>query len=200
MTCVYIYRLASDTGLAPCVQNDLLSLAVCKGGQMRNGASISTGLRFWVGNKTHADFTKDDVYVIGTYKDNFLYLAKITAVVPMTDYFNGQSSGRLDDIYESNGKDLKRNKKLRKENIHTQPDRIKKDIAGKYVLLSDKYIYLGKDAKRVDALIIDGPKGQETKKFFGDKAKEIIKECKKCHDKKVHLPNDDSLLKKCGCR
>ena len=34
MTYLYIYRLTSDTGLAPCVDNGLLSLACCKGGQI----------------------------------------------------------------------------------------------------------------------------------------------------------------------
>lgn len=37
MTCLYIYRLTDDTGFAPCVENGLLSLACCKGGQIRNG-------------------------------------------------------------------------------------------------------------------------------------------------------------------
>lgn len=199
MTFLYIYRLASDTGLAPCIQDGLLSLAVCKGGQIRNGIPVNTGIRFWVGNKTNADWEKDDVYVIGTYKNDLLYLARITNVIPMTEYYRGQSKGRLDEIYKSDGVKLERNRKLQKENIHTEPERIKKDIAGQYVLLSDKYIYLGKDAKRVDILDAYGPKGQETKKYSGDLAKEIIKECKKCRDKKEHLPNDDTLQKKCGC-
>ena len=46
MTYLYIYRLTSDTGLAPCVDNGLLSLACCKGGQIRNGKAIHAGLRY----------------------------------------------------------------------------------------------------------------------------------------------------------
>lgn len=34
---IYAYRLVDDTGFAPCVDNGLLSLACCKGGQVRNG-------------------------------------------------------------------------------------------------------------------------------------------------------------------
>ncbi len=30
MTCLYVYRLTDDSGFAPCVENDLLSLACCK--------------------------------------------------------------------------------------------------------------------------------------------------------------------------
>lgn len=33
MTYLKMYRLTSDTGLAPCAENGLLSLACCKGGQ-----------------------------------------------------------------------------------------------------------------------------------------------------------------------
>ena len=46
MTYLYIYRLTSDTGLAPCVDNGLLSLACCKGGQIRNDKAIHAGLRY----------------------------------------------------------------------------------------------------------------------------------------------------------
>ena len=45
MTHVYVYRLTSDTGLAPCAENGLFSLAVCKGGQIRGQEIIHTGLR-----------------------------------------------------------------------------------------------------------------------------------------------------------
>lgn len=39
---IYAYRLVDDTGFAPCVDNGLLSLACCKGGQVRNGRNIIT--------------------------------------------------------------------------------------------------------------------------------------------------------------
>ncbi len=74
MTYLFMYRLAVDTGLAPCVDNGLLSLACCKGGQIRNGKPINTGLRYRIGNKNECDYTKDDVYILGTYKNNFCIL------------------------------------------------------------------------------------------------------------------------------
>ena len=55
MTRLFMYRLSDDTGLAPCVQDGLLSLAVCKGGQIRNGKSINTGLRYWIGSRFATD-------------------------------------------------------------------------------------------------------------------------------------------------
>ena len=73
MTYLYIYRLTSDTGLAPCVHNSLLSLACCKGGQIRNGKPIHTGLRYRIGSKHDgADYNNDKVYLLGTHNNKFL--------------------------------------------------------------------------------------------------------------------------------
>lgn len=95
MTYLYIYRLTSDTGLAPCVDNGLLSLACCKGGQIRNGKAIHTGLRYRVGAmRDRADYKSDDIYLLGTHKNKFLYLARVTNIVTMTKYFSKMSEGR----------------------------------------------------------------------------------------------------------
>ena len=63
MTKLFIYRMTSDKGLAPCVDNGLLSLACCKGGQVRNGKPIKTGLRYRIGSKRESDYEKDDVHI-----------------------------------------------------------------------------------------------------------------------------------------
>ena len=133
MVCVYVYRLTSDTGLAPCAEDGLLSLAVCKGGQMRGNKIVNTGLRYWVGSKKDVDYTKDDVYILGTFENRLLYLAKVTKVVTMMEYFDGISKGRTDDIYSVINGNLTRNGNLRKESIHTETERIAKDFAGEYV-------------------------------------------------------------------
>ena len=80
MTYLYTYRLSSDTGLAPCVEDGLLSLACCKGGQLRKGKPVRTGLRFWIGSmRGGVDYRHDTVYVLGTYKNKFLYPVLHTA-------------------------------------------------------------------------------------------------------------------------
>ncbi len=189
MTYLYVYRLTSDTGLAPCVDNGLLSLAVCKGGKMRGDKIIHTGLRHRIGVKRDADYEKDKVYILGTYENNVLYLARVTNVVTMTDYFSKMSKGRIDDIYDVVKGDLVRNKNLRKEDVHTEPTRRIKDFAGEFVILSDDFTYLGRDA--VFSPLVDqyNARFQETKLYSGAIAEKIVKECKKLSDGGKHMPH-----------
>jgi hypothetical protein len=199
MTCLYIYRLTDDTGFAPCVENDLLSLACCKGGQIRNGKVINTGLRHRIGIQREADYTIDEVYILGIYKSKMLYLAKVTNVVTMEEYFDGMSKGRTDDIYSLVNGELVRNKKLMDKNVHTEPDRIRKDIAGQYVVLSNDYVYLGSDAVSIEGIAKYYPHFQETKKYFGKQAQEIVAECRKYQDGKKHIPTTP-VYKRGGCK
>jgi len=199
MIYVFMYRLTNDTGFAPCVDNNLLSLACCKGGQMRGEKVINTGLRHRIGVKRESDYSVDDVYVLGTYSNKFLYLAKITDVVTMEEYYSGVSKGRTDDIYDNVYGKLIRNKHLWKEKIHTEPDRIKKDLAGKYVLLSKKFIYLGKDAVYDDLIAKYNAKFHETKVYTGDRAQRIVETCEKYRDKNKHIPHEP-FENKGGCR
>lgn len=194
-TKLYIYRMTTDSGVAPCVGNGMLSLAVCKGGQIRKGVPCNTGLRHLIGRL--GEYTSRKVYVLGTYHDRFLYLARVTKVKAMEEYFNGISEGRMDDIYDLKKGKLVRNNHLKKQGVHTEPDRIVKDIAGQYVLLSDDYIYLGKDAVYIDVVKEYNAKFQETKTYTGKVADRIIKECRKHKDKSEHEPNEP-VLTKCG--
>jgi len=199
MTCVYIYRLTADTGLAPCVKKGLLSLAVCKGGQIRGNKIIHTGLRYWVGSKKDADYTHDNVYILGTYENKLLYFARVTQVVTMMKYFDGMSEGRTDAIYSMVRGELARNKHLLKENVHIEPERIAKDFAGEYVLLSDDYIYLGQEAVPNDVVARYTAKFQETKRYEGDIAEIIVSECRKYADGKKHTPHSP-FQKIGGCK
>ena len=126
---VYVYRLSVDTGFAPCVEAGLLTLACCKGGQLRKGKTINTGLRYWIGSKKHADYEKDDVYILGTFKDKFLYLAKIDEVKEMTEYFSSESK-RTDMIYRVENEKLIRNDLWRKEKVHIDENQNERDAAG----------------------------------------------------------------------
>lgn len=198
MTYLYTYRLASDTGLAPCIENSLLSLACCKGGQIRNRKPIHTGLRYRIGiMRDGADYNNDNVYLLGTHKNNFLYLARITNIVTMTEYFDAMSKGRTDNIYSLvNGK-LVRNHHLWNEGVHVDEQQNIRDIAGEYVLLSDDFIYLGKDATYVDIVDKYGASFRETKLYKGELAEKIISECMKYKDGKKHRPTKP-FKKTCG--
>lgn len=195
MTHLYMYRLTSDTGLAPCVQDNLLTLSVCKGGKIRDGKEIHTGLRYEIGSRFGSDYKDDEVYILGIYKNKLLYLARVTEVLTMKEYFGKKSKGRTDDLYTLRNGKLLRNKQLFKEGIHTD-EQCRRDIAGEFVLLSKYYTYLGRDAKEVALVTQYGPKFRETKHYIGKDADRIIKACQKVADREEHLPN--SPFKK-GC-
>lgn len=194
MTHVYIYRLKTDSGLAPCVENGLLSLAICKGGQVRNGKPVKTGLRWWIGKQIDVEKSEDDFYVIGIYKGRLLYVAKITEVVTMESYYSGISSGRLDDIYICKDGEKRRNNKLK--GSHDDEKSIIRDWAGVYVLLSREYVYLGKDTAEVPLMLSFMPKYRETKCYESEEAKRIVDICFRFRDGKEHKPND--YIEKCG--
>ena len=200
MTRLFIYRLTSDTGIAPCVENGLLSLAVCKGGQLRDGKPVHTGLRYQIGSRFKKEFHGDRVYILGIYRNKFLYLARITETLKMEEYYQGISDGRLDDIYTYDGKKYKRKNHPYNRNVHDQKDDGIRDWAGEYVLLSDDYIYLGQEAKSLDWLLEYAPVSRETKTYSGKEADKIINKCNKFRDNKLHLPNETIRVKKCGCK
>jgi hypothetical protein len=180
--------MTDDSGFAPCVEKGLLSLACCKGGQIRNGKIVNTGLRHRIGIHREANYATDDVYILGVYKNKMLYFAKVTNVVMMEEYFGGMSKGRTDDIYSLVRGKLIRNQNLRNEDVHTEPDRVVKDLAGKYVVLSDDYIYLGEDAVVIDGITQYYPNFQETKVYTDELAQKIVNECMKYRDNKEHAP------------
>ena len=93
---------------------------------------------------------------------------------------------------------LVRNKKLRKQEVHLETEKQIRDMAGEYVLLSDDFMYLGKDAVSVEAVTIYGARFQETKFYTGKTADEIIDACQAYKDNKKHEPNN-AFKSKCGC-
>lgn len=139
------------------------------------------------------------MYILGTYENKLLYIARVTDVVTMKEYFSEMSKGRTDDIYDVKDGKLVRNKNLRNENVHTDEERKQKDFAGEYVILSDEFVYLGKDAASVDIVAEYNPKFQETKTYEGELAEQIVLECFKYSDGKVHTPTTP-FKKHGGCR
>ena len=160
----YFYRMTDDTGNAPCVfdsdykPTELLTLACCKGGQIRhykNGdtKSIEMGLRYTIGEEIKKNLG-DEYYIIGILKDQILYVAKICDALLMKNYFAADKvKNRMDCIYmfcekgtTENGYSyhLKRRKGFN-EYFHGIGDieQHHRDELGKYVLISNEFIYQG---------------------------------------------------------
>ena len=189
-----------DRGVAPCVENGILTLACCKGGQIRNNKIIKTGLRYRIGSKKDADYENDNVYILGIHKNKFLYLAKVTKVITMKEYFSDICNGRTDGIYSLKDGVITKNNHLRSHGIHIDPNENIRDIAGEYVLMSEDFIYLGADAVFNELILNMGPKFRETKLWSGIDAEIAIAECLKYKDNKKHTPTSPLKKKSGGCK
>lgn len=85
----YFYKMTVDDGGAPCVQNGLLSLAICKP-MIRSVASEGDILLGFATNELGGD-------------NRLVYAAKVTQKLGGKDYYSGQKySGRADCIYSWN--------------------------------------------------------------------------------------------------
>lgn len=165
---IFSYRIAYDMGFAPCIDNNIFTLACCKGGQIRNGKNIMTGLRYHVGQHYYRN-PVDEIYLFGIYKNGMLYYARITDVLTMDEYFSTRGKSvygdRTDQIYDAEAGILKRNDLL--PHIHPKGSRQnEQDRNGHYVLVSRQFTYFGKNAPVIDAEILRMlPKNREVKKF-----------------------------------
>ena len=165
---IFSYRVAYDMGFAPCIDHNIFTLACCKGGQIRNGKNIITGLRYHVGQHYYRN-PADEIYLLGIYKSRMLYYARITDVITMDEYFSTQGKSvygdRIDQIYDAEAGILKRNDLL--PQIHPKGSvQIQQDRNGCYVLISRQFTYFGKNAPAIDAEILHMlPKNREMKKY-----------------------------------
>ena len=164
---VFTYRVTHDTGFAPCVDNGILTLACCKGGT----ETVKRGLRYFIGRCFEENLQESaEVYVSGIYDNRLLYIAKIYKAITMEEYFsNNEYKGRLDQIYRLNGETLERDP-YKLKGVHDNEHSNKCDINGKYVLISNEFVYFGKKAIDVDGDILEYypkkrgqlPKGQHS--------------------------------------
>lgn len=188
-----------DTGNAPCVtdidgnRTGILSLACCKGGQIRHykdrkSLYVNTGLRKMIGENFIADKEKNLIkkhFIVGIKKNRIIYSAEITDVLEMSEYFeNCEYHNRMDCIYEPTlkhnyGNEGYESKLKRRENFNEyfHGDSIGcndtaqaneqhiRDELGMYVLLSKKFSYFGgsKDVIINNTIMMYMPKRQETK-------------------------------------
>jgi hypothetical protein len=126
---IYIYKIVVDNGGAPCVRNNLLSLAICKP-KIRKTAEMGSVI-FGFGGKE--------------YEERLIYIARVTGKLEGDAYYRRRRYARRPDcIYRvENGRPvLKRSGKY-----HFNSDHRKKDVGfhfeRAFVLLSDDFRYLG---------------------------------------------------------
>ena len=133
----YVYRMTCDNGGAPCVQNGMLSLAICKP-VIRRGARVGDWL-VGVGG-----------VAIGR---RLIYLAEITGVAGDGEYYRDpRFSRRRDRIYRFNGAGelvWRPGAQYHLDGVDLSHDVGPADAAGVYpkarVLLSTNFRYLGEE-------------------------------------------------------
>lgn len=127
---IYVYKMVTDNGGAPCVRRSVLTLAICK---PKIRATAKEGdLIFGFGGKV--------------YDERLLYVAKVTKKLCNGAYYRTKEySRRPDCIYQSIGNRAVRKPRARYHNVS---DQRKRDVGMRFekadVLLSDSFRYFGK--------------------------------------------------------
>ena len=215
---LYFYRMTDDSGNAPCVfengykKSDMLSLACCKGGQIRKGKPVFAGLRHEIGKNYNP--VNDDVYLVGIYKNCVLYACKLTGIISLKEYYrkDGEFSNRQDCIYEYLGergaleKNFRRRRRFN-EFFHQNDDnsRLLHDITGEYALISTDFFYAGNkyaDNPVPEKFLEFIPKNREKKKYEFDGNQQLFMYIKKMVCKKSNFCPINRLTIKCksGCQ
>jgi len=133
---IFVYKLTSDDGGAPCVYNNKLSLCICKP-RIRKYAKKND----WI-----IGFGGRNVYDLS---NGLIYIAQVTEKLSAGDYFKKtEYADRPDCIYK--WKEPDRIFEFKKRAIFHNEDCLEHDL-GEYPnynrafsLLSDKFVYLGK--------------------------------------------------------
>lgn len=127
---IYLYKMTTDNGGAPCVRRGLLSLAICKGVIRRMAEEGS--IIFGFGGKE--------------YRERLIYIAVVTDKLDTGQYYwDPKYKNRPDCIYEmrDGAVCLKDGAKY-----HTESDELVRDVGMKFenanVLLSKDFRYFGK--------------------------------------------------------
>ncbi len=127
---LYVYKIVVDSGGAPCVRNNLLSLALCKP-KIRKTAGKGSFV-FGFGGKD--------------YEERLIYIARVTDKLEGTAYYRqGKYARRPDCIYRvENGRPVRK----ASAEYHRDSDHRKKYVGlhfqRAYVLLSKDFRYLGR--------------------------------------------------------
>jgi hypothetical protein len=121
---IWSYIVAYDEGSAPCTDNNLLTLCICKP-LIRRNANIGDWLVGFAKKKLGQNL--------------ITYVAEITEKVSMENYFLDPTP-RLDKIYNIIDDSFIHYG----GNIHNTPRNWKTDVSGKYCLISKNFWYFGK--------------------------------------------------------
>jgi hypothetical protein len=127
---IYVYKIVADIGGAPCVWNNLLSLAICK--PMIRKTAGKGSLVFGFGGKD--------------YEERLIYIARVTAKLEGTAYYRQRKYARRPDcIYRvENGRPVRK----ASAKYHFNSDHRKRDVGLRferaYVLLSNDFRYFGR--------------------------------------------------------
>lgn len=128
---IFVYKIVVDSGGAPCVSRNLLSLALCKP-KIRKTAGKDSFV-FGFGGKE--------------YEERLIYIARVTAGLEGTAYYRLRDYARRPDcIYRvKDGRPVRKNSAKH----HFDSDHRKKDVGfhfeKAFVLLSNDFRYLGRE-------------------------------------------------------
>jgi len=129
---IFVYKMTTDNGGAPCPWRGVLSLAICKP-RIRKSAEEGN-LIFGFGAKSH--------------EERLIYFATVTKKLNPGEYYrNRRYANRPDCIYDcvAGAAQLKSDARF-----HTKTDQRKKDVGfhfeNAYVLLSNDFCYFGDKA------------------------------------------------------
>lgn len=133
---IYLYKLTTDSGGAPCVTKNLLSLAICKP-DIRKMAK-SGDIIFGFGGKD--------------FGEPLIYMAEVLKVIPNGDYYKADQgyTRRGDCIYEWKGEalEVRPNSKFHGSEQERDSDVGKSGSHGRNanVVLAKKFVYFGGNA------------------------------------------------------
>lgn len=136
MSKIYFYKLTVDDGGAPCVQDGVLSLAICKP-MIRSMADVGNLIFGFAANSLHSD-------------NRLIYVAKVTETSDNGDYYRAvRYARRPDRVYRWRGGGFE----WRSGALYHGPKHLKHDL-GKHpeyprarVLLSSDFRYFGADGR-----------------------------------------------------
>lgn len=187
---IFVYKMTADNGGAPCVTDNLLTLAICK--PVIRKLATQGALLFGFGGKK--------------YKGRLIYIAKVTGKLEGPAYYRQRKFlKRLDCIYrfEKGKAVLKRSAKY-----HQNPDERERDVGIQFekafVLLSKDFRYLGSKGTTdfnekfpKVGLLVERLKQGHRSRFEAELRNELLylKEeiwKKYCHKRKVGTPSDDA--------
>lgn len=184
---MFTYKLTHDTGFAPNPFGKALTLATCKPG-MRKKRKVGE----WVAGFSSVELStiakKTGVHIS---PDAIIYIGQISKVLSLGEYFDDpqfadkkppeNSNEDLiaccgDNMYRELPKGAGEGPQYEKiTNIyHCDRSQIERDIAGKNVLIFDRFTYLGRKAQPLPShIVLNRPNGPTTYGYGNDDQEQI---------------------------